>query len=134
MRDEPTHDFRALLDRPESPGSSVMAGGHVGLEHEVMRIGLACPQLCDPLGRFGIAHLAVIEACGNEHRRVAFSREIVVGRIRQHVIVFWLYGRIAPFVVFECRERGRDVGHRGNEIHERHFLEIGTQIGDRAHE
>jgi hypothetical protein len=38
---------------------------------EARRIG--CPQLCDPLGGFGIAHLAVIEACGNEHRRIAFS-------------------------------------------------------------
>ena len=95
-----------------------MAGG---LKHEVMRIDLARPQLCDPLGRFGIARLAVVEACGNEHWRIVLSRGIVIGRIRQHVIVFLPYRWIAPFVVFECREWDRGVGHGGNDIDERHF-------------
>ena len=39
-----------------------MAGGHIGLEHEVTRVGLARPQLCDPLGRFGVVDLAIVEA------------------------------------------------------------------------
>jgi len=37
-----------------------MAGGHIGLEHEVTRVGLARPELCDPLGRFGVVDLAKI--------------------------------------------------------------------------
>ena len=79
MRDEPTHDLRGFLNRTESSRASVMAGGHIRLEHQVMRIGLARPQLCAPLGRFGLVDLAVVEACGNEHRRIVFSRDIVVG-------------------------------------------------------
>ena len=50
MGDEPAHDLRALLDRADPTRASGMIGGHVGLEYEFMRIGLARPQPCDPFG------------------------------------------------------------------------------------
>jgi hypothetical protein len=40
MCDEPAHDLRAFLDRAESTGMPLMAGGHIGFEKEVMRICL----------------------------------------------------------------------------------------------
>jgi hypothetical protein len=43
MCDEPTHDLGAFFDRAEPTGTSLVAGGHIGLEQEVMRICLARP-------------------------------------------------------------------------------------------
>ena len=50
-----------------------MAGIHIGLEQEVMRIGFTCPKPSDPFGGLGIAHLAVVEACSDEHRGIVLS-------------------------------------------------------------
>ena len=116
-----------------------MAGVHICFEQQIMRICFACAKPRDPLGRFGIAHLTIVETCGDEHRGIGFSRHIVVGRIRKHIVVFVLDGGIAPFVVLERRKWDGRVRHCGDNIDERRFcddtsIEVGTQIRDRAHE
>jgi transposase len=56
-----------------------MAGAHIGLEHEVMRIGLACPQLCDPLGGFdarGIAQMMPVGLYRPVHVKTLRSQKL----------------------------------------------------------
>src|SRR6185369_17692355 len=83
---EPRHDLRAFVDRAQPARTPRVPSLHVGLEQEIVRVALACPQPGHPLGRLGIAHLAVIEAGGDEHSWIAGPGDVVVGRVRQHVL------------------------------------------------
>src|SRR5215470_15437814 len=95
---EPRHDLRAFVDRTQPARTPAVPGLHVGLEQEIVRIALVCPQPRYPLGWLGVAHLAVVEASGDEQRRIVGPGDVVVGRVGQHVFELALDCGITPLV------------------------------------
>ena len=116
-----------------------MAGRHVRLEEQRVPVGLQGPELRDVLRGLPVHDLAVVEGGLDEHRGVALPREVRVGTVSLEVVVLVLLLRVPPLFELAHREGQRLVEHGVDDVHERdlgdHGLEeIGTQVGDRAHE
>ncbi|KIU01400.1 hypothetical protein QU38_01830, partial [Staphylococcus aureus] len=88
---EPVHHeaeiFGLLAIALEPARLAAMAGLHVDAEDERVGVGLLRAQPGDPFGRLVILHLAVPQAGGDIHRRIGPRRDIVVGRVAQHIVV-----------------------------------------------
>jgi len=83
--------------------------------------------------------LAVPQPRRDQHGRVRLRADIVVGRIRQHVVVGLSVRWIAPLVVFVGGEGDGVVQHGGDDVHERHLSDdaavvLRTDVGDGAHQ
>jgi len=97
MRDEPAHDLRAFLDRAEPTGASAMAGDHIGLEQEVMRIGTLGAGAVVAFN--GDDQRIVEDRNGRywrDHRSALAASLIISQRARPVVPLTWINPHLAP--------------------------------------
>ncbi len=105
-----------------------MAGAHIDLHHIRAGLGRAFAQAGGPFGGLPIGDAWVGQAAGDQHGRIGFVADIVVGRIGRHdFVVFGAGDRVAPFHPFRRGQRQAGVRHRVHHIDEGHF-------GDEARE
>ena len=98
-----------------------MAGAHVDLEQQQVRVGPGGAQAGGPLGRLPIGHARIVQPAGDEHGGIGLRRHILVGRIaadqRERIGVG---DRVAPFGPFAGGERQAFVLHGVEHVDERH--------------
>jgi len=80
-----------------------------------------------------------VQAGRHQHGGIGLARDVVVGRVRQHVVVVLPLLRVAPLVELVGGERDALVEHRRDDVDERHLRDdravIGARlVGDRAHQ
>ena len=72
-----------------------------------------------PFCGFPITHPRIIQPGGDQQIGILFLLDIIVGRVRCHVVeIFWIF-RVAPFFVLRHRERQRGIRHGVQEVDER---------------
>ena len=82
-----------------------MARVHIDLEQKFIPVGFGGTKFCAIFCRFPIHHLAIVEGGLHKDGRVILSGNVRVGAIGFHVIILFLFLRIAPFLEFRNRER-----------------------------
>ena len=91
--------FPQRFEASAGPG---MTRFHIAIQQKRVVVALHLPKSGDPLGRFPILHLAVVQSCGHEHGRIVLLPNVVVRAIGTHISISSRVIRIAPFVVFPC--------------------------------
>src|SRR5215831_12433165 len=91
---------RRLMMPPETTRSPAVTGFHVGFEQQPIFVCLDLPQLSRPFRRLPILDLRIMQAAGYEQFWIGFLFGIIVGGIRQHIVVVFLFVGVAPLIVF----------------------------------
>src|SRR5215467_4935121 len=90
----------SALPNPASPRTmlpAAMTGVHVDLEENGRGAAVQGAHPGHPLGGLPVHHLAVIEGCPDEDRRIGSSRQVGVRAVRLDVVVLLPDLGIAPF-------------------------------------
>ena len=110
-----------LVQRGPAAGPAAMAGAHVDLQQLEIVVGAHRAEARRPFGRLPIGDARIVEAAGDQHRRIGLAADIVVGAVAQHVAEGGRVGdRIAPFVPFARGQRQALVEHGVDDVDEGH--------------
>ncbi len=116
-----------------------MPGLHVRDQEDGRIALLVIAQAGHPFGRLPVLHLAVVEARGDQQRRIGGVVHVVVGGIGQHPEVGLLFLGVAPLVELAGGQGNAVVEHGGHHVHEGHLghrgaPQVGTQVQHRTHQ
>ena len=116
-----------------------MPTSHVRPEEERILVRLQGPQLGHIFGRLEVLDLGILQPRRHEQGRVFLGLDLVVGRIREHVVVVFFDLGIPPFVELPGRQRDRLVQHGRDDVDERNaddgaLEEVRPHVDDGAHE
>src|SRR3984957_11140598 len=112
---------------------------HIRLQKQSIVIRAHSAHLCNILRGLPIHHLAVIERRLDQHVRVSLRLDVVVRRIRNHVIERGFFLWIAPLLKFRYGQWQRFVQHRIYHVnkrnsHQRRVKQIRPHIQHYAHQ
>ena len=98
-----------------------MPGIHVDMQQQRRIVLLQRPQLRHILRRLPIHHLRIVQARLHQHRRIVPGLQIIVRRVRPHVLKRLGFIRIPPLLILRHRQGQGRIEHRIHHIHERHM-------------
>lgn len=139
LRQHPRQIEGILGDGVVAARGAAVAGAHIRFQQQGIAVRLVGAQLGHIFRRFPVHDLAVVEARRHQHGRIILARNVVVGRVAEHVVVGRLLVRIAPFQIFARRQRQAGVHHGIHHVDEGHgrvhgVEQLGTHVDDGAHQ
>ena len=115
-----------------------MSGLHLGLQQDRRISGCAVLQPGNPFRRLGVEDAGVVERGDRQDLRVRLGVDVLIRRVRLHVLVDRLVcQRVSPLVPLDDGEWQRRIEDGRQRIHERDHREyaveqLGRQVRDRA--
>ncbi len=94
---------------------------HVDVQQQRRIVLLQRPQLGHILRRLPVHHLRVVQTRLHQHRRIVPGLQIVIRRVRPHVLKRLRLIRIPPLLILRHRQGQGSVEHRIHHIDERHM-------------
>ena len=116
-----------------------MARGHIRIQYQMVFIRLQATKSRDPFCGLKILNLRIMEPGRDQHVGIALRLDLIIGRVRQHVVVVRGNPGISPLAVLRSGKRNAVIKHGRHNVNEGYLgndalIDFGRFIGNDAHQ